>query len=195
LTRLLDAAPVGMVVATTTGQLIYSNRAFGDLLGYGAPDAQLDNLADLIHDNDSAAARLQFERLARGEIGDYRGEHQLRQADGSPIWAMVVASVLEAKGGDPRQVLVQMTSIELQKRAEEALVYSESRWHSALESARQGVWDYDMRKDRMFYSHMWRVLRGIPDDEIIGEDHDLHWLDRIHPEDRERARIHSKKQG
>src|SRR5690606_28432565 len=44
-------------------------------------------------------------------------------------------------------------------------------------------------------SHMWRVLRGIPDNEPIGENHDLKWLERIHPDDRERVRSDSKKQG
>lgn len=192
LTRLLDAAPVGMVVATADGRVIYTNQAFDTLLGFvtgGSPDM----LRELVHDNDSAAARQQFLRLARGEAASYRGEHQFRQADGSPLWVMVVASVLEANARDPRQVLVQLTNIELQKRAEQALAYSESRWNFALESARQGVWDHDIRKDTMFYSRMWRVMRGIPPDEEVDGDQKK-WLERIHPDDRAQVLANVDKQ-
>lgn len=195
LARLLDAAPVGMVVADPSGNIIYANQAFSELLGYGWDENTALNLLDLVEPENATGAWLRIDRLMRGEARQYRGEHRWRHADGSPLWVMVAATVLEETPDAPQQLIVQLTSIELQKRAEEALAYSESRWNSALESARQGVWDYDMRKDRMFYSHMWRVLRGIPDDETIGEEHDRHWLDRIHPDDRDRVRTDSKKQG
>jgi diguanylate cyclase (GGDEF)-like protein/PAS domain S-box-containing protein len=195
LARLLDAAPLGMLVTTLEGLAVYSNPAFAELLGHRPQPGQAFGFVELIADEGRVAARLQLDRLLRGEIRVSRGEHQLRHADGHAIWVMAGATLLPSTAETPALILVQLTSIELQKRAEEALVYSESRWNSALESARQGVWDYDMRKDRMFYSHMWRVLRGIPDDEVIGEDHDVNWLDRIHPDDRERARTDSKKQG
>jgi diguanylate cyclase (GGDEF)-like protein/PAS domain S-box-containing protein len=75
------------------------------------------------------------------------------------------------------------TSIELQKRAEAALTYSESRWNFALESARQGVWDHDIRTDTMFYSRMWRIMRGMPPDEPVPANHQEQWLSRLHPDD------------
>jgi diguanylate cyclase len=176
LARLLDAAPVGMVVAAADGTVLYTNRAFSSLLG-----AESATIFDLVHADDGAAARLQLERLARGEATAYRGEHRLRRADGSALWVMLAASVIEED--DTRQLILQLTSIELQKKAEEALAYSESRWNFALESARQGVWDHDIRNDTMFYSRMWRIMRGIPPEEDVDGDQDK-WLARIHPDDR-----------
>ncbi len=184
-----------MLVATMDGNVIYANQAFSNLMGHELTADKALNVSNLIHPDDNAAARQHFDRLKRRETTSYRAEHRFAKADGEPLWVMVAVALLEGDEVSEDLLVLQLTSIELQKKAEEALVYSESRWHSALESARQGVWDYDMRKDRMFYSHMWRVLRGIPDDEEIGEDHDLRWLDRIHPEDRERLRVDSKKQG
>src|SRR5690606_17539780 len=120
--------------------------------------------------------------LLRGEADDYLGEHRFRHADGTPLWVMVAAAVLRADGGEPTHLIVQLTSIELQKKAEEALAHSENRWNFALESARQGVWDHDIRTDTMFYSRMWRVMRGIPPDEEVDGDQQK-WLARIHPDD------------
>ncbi|KKB10178.1 hypothetical protein VE26_01365 [Devosia chinhatensis] len=144
---------------------------------------------------DRLDVHLHLDQLLRGEIRSWRSECRLRHADHSPLWVMAVATTLSGEGGQDDVLILQLTNIELQKKAEEALAYSEARWNSALESARQGVWDYDLRRDRMFYSRMWRALRGIGDDEDVGADHDAQWLDRIHPEDRDRIALISKKQG
>ncbi len=183
LARIVDNAAVGMVVSEMDGRMVYANRAFVELLGHSVDEDAGDNILDLIHDDDSAAARQRLSLLMRGEAGEYRGEHRFRHADGGPLWVMVAASVLRSDAtGQPLYLITQLTSIELQKRAEEALAHSESRWNFALESARQGVWDHDIRTDTMFYSRMWRVMRGIPPDEDVDGDQ-AKWLERIHPDD------------
>ena len=194
LARLLDAAPLGMLVATLDGVAVYANPAFGDLLGYRPEPGEAFGFTDLIAEEGGAVARLHFERLLRGEVQIGRGEYQLRHADGHPVWVMAGATILPAEAETPPLVLVQINSIELQKRAEEALAASESRWNFALESARQGVWDHDIRKDTMFYSRMWRVMRGIPPDEEIGPDHQQQWLERVHPDDRKHVLANVDKQ-
>lgn len=183
LAGIVEHAPVGMVVCDMAGQLVYANRAFRDMLGHAIGEDGALGILDLVHAEDSATAQLRLERLMRGESGHYRGEHRFRHADGHPLWVMVAASVLPAEGSAPQYLLVQVTDIELQKRAEAAQAFSESRWNFALESARQGVWDHDIRTDSMFYSRMWRVMRGIPADEPVSRDHQAEWLTRIHPDD------------
>jgi diguanylate cyclase (GGDEF)-like protein/PAS domain S-box-containing protein len=184
LARIVDNAAVGMVVCDMAGRLVYANRAFRDMLGHGKVEDSEIGILDLVHEDDSAAARLRLQLLLRGEAGDYRGEHRFRHADGSPLWVMVAASVLHADlTRAPHYLIVQVTNIELQKQAEEALAYSENRWNFALESARQGVWDHDIRTDTMFYSRMWRIMRGMAPDEPVPADHQAEWLSRIHPDD------------
>ena len=183
LAKIVDNAAVGMVVSEMDGRMVYANRAFVDLLGHRIDETAQNSIFELVHTDDSAAARQQLSRLMRGEAGAYRGEHRFRHADGSPLWVMVAASVLRSDAnGQPAYLITQVTSIELQKKAEAALAHSESRWNFALESARQGVWDHDIRTDTMFYSRMWRIMRGIPPDEEVDGDQ-AKWLARIHPDD------------
>lgn len=183
LAQIVDKAAVGMVVIDMEGQLVYGNRAFAEMLGHMVLDDRSMTMVDLMHAEDNAAAPLHLQRLMRGEAEDYRGEHRFRHADGSPLWVMVAASVL--RGDEPSStgfLIVQVTNIELQKKAEGALAYSESRWNYALESARQGVWDHDIVSDTMFYSRMWRIMRGIqPEEEVDGDK--TAWMARIHPDD------------
>src|SRR5215217_6177829 len=184
LSHLAEIAPVGMAVTGPDGLVRYINPAFTRLLGHRLVPGQDLDIIDLIHVDDDKAGRQQLERLMRGEIDIYRGEHRLSHADGQPVWGMLAAAMSFDADGEPDSIVVQATSIELQKRAEEALAHSESRWNFALESARQGVWDHDIRTDSMFYSRMWRVMRGIPPDEEVDGDQ-LKWIDRIHPDDRQ----------
>lgn len=196
LSRLADVAPVGMMVTGLDGMVRYLNPAFTRLLGYELEvGEELDGFG-LVHADDVNAGRQQLERLSRGETLTYRGEHRIRHADGNPIWVMLVAALSSDGEGHPDCIVLQLTSIELQKRAEEALAHSESRWNHALEGARQGVWDHDIRKDTMFYSRMWRKMRGIPDDEEVDGDQ-VKWLERIHPDDRPQvlANVHRQDQG
>jgi len=193
LSHLAEIAPVGMAVTGPDGLVRYINPAFTRLLGHRLVPGQDLDIIDLIHVDDDKAGRQQLERLMRGEIDIYRGEHRLSHADGQPVWGMLAAAMSFDADGEPDSIVVQATSIELQKRAEEALAHSESRWNFALESARQGVWDHDIRTDSMFYSRMWRVMRGIPAEEEVDGDQEG-WIERIHPDDRPYIRANVDRQ-
>jgi diguanylate cyclase (GGDEF)-like protein/PAS domain S-box-containing protein len=173
-----------MLVGDLEGNVLYANHAAGDVLGYPRDHLGESRILDLVHPDDPSAARFHLDRLMRLEKQEYRGEHLFRHSDGSPLWVLVTASVLPPEGPDHMSLLiVQVASIELQKRAEKALSHSESRWNFALESARQGVWDHDLVSDTMFYSRMWRIMRGLPPDMPVARDHLDQWLSRIHPDD------------
>ena len=85
----------------------------------------------------------------------------------------------------PTYFSVQAIDIDRQKQAEAALAESERRWNFALESAGQGVWEADILNNTVYYSPMWKRIRGIPVDEFVDSSADA-WLKRIHPDDRER---------
>lgn len=61
----------------------------------------------------------------------------------------------------------------------------ETRWRFALEGLDQGLWDWDMATDKVYFSPGWKTMLGYADDEI-GEHFD-EWRRRVHPEDLPRA--------
>lgn len=65
----------------------------------------------------------------------------------------------------------------------QSLKESEERWHFALDGAGDGVWDWDVSNDRVFFSPQWKHIFGYKDEEVR-ENINL-WFDRIMPEDRE----------
>jgi diguanylate cyclase (GGDEF)-like protein/PAS domain S-box-containing protein len=70
---------------------------------------------------------------------------------------------------------------QLQRRRE-----SEERYALAARGANDGLWDWDLRTDRVFYSERWREILGYRPEEVAETPED--WLDRIHPEDVEGVR-------
>lgn len=72
------------------------------------------------------------------------------------------------------------------RRVKAALDRSESRWEKALETARQGVWDADHENKTYYHSRTWRLIRGLDPDDPAGDTHEA-WIERLHPDDRERV--------
>ena len=56
-------------------------------------------------------------------------------------------------------------------------------WKEALESARQGVWDYDIVTGFKHHSDTWREMRGLKPGYIHRETDD-EWILSVHPDDR-----------
>ncbi|MCG8368199.1 MAG: EAL domain-containing protein [Pseudanabaenales cyanobacterium] len=64
------------------------------------------------------------------------------------------------------------------------LEISQERYALAVQGANDGIWDWDLKHHRVYYSLRWQSLLGLQDDRI-GDSPD-EWLSRIHPHDRER---------
>ncbi len=65
------------------------------------------------------------------------------------------------------------------KRAEVALRDSEERYALAVSGAKDGLWDWDLRSDRIYFSPRWKAMIG---EEEVGED-PSEWFGRVHPDD------------
>ncbi len=73
------------------------------------------------------------------------------------------------------------TDITERKRAVAALRDSEERYSLAARGANDGIWDWDLVTNRVYYSARWKQLLGYADDAIsVSPDE---WLGRIHPDD------------
>ncbi|MEX0852218.1 MAG: EAL domain-containing protein [Bauldia sp.] len=186
--HIIENAAIGIALAGPDGRVAFANPAFDDLLGSEPGEsvglkiedfAPLDPL-DGVHD--------QLGRLALGEIGICRWEGPRRRKDGGTFSTRISLSMMrDERRGAPVRLVVQLQDLSLQKRAEAALAKNETRMNYALESAGQGVWDYDFNTKEMFYSRMWRLMRGIGPEEQVDSALDV-WLTRVHPDDRERIR-------
>jgi PAS domain S-box-containing protein len=69
--------------------------------------------------------------------------------------------------------------------AEQAQRDAEARYALAVRGANDGLWEWDLARDHVYYSPLWKSLLGHGEFEIGAKLDE--WLGRIHPDDRERV--------
>ncbi len=112
-------------------------------------------------------------------------EVQFNKKDGSVEWSEVVATLVRNANGDPQGILCVGRNITDRKSMEEALRLSEQRWQFALEGSGEGVWDWDLETNQVFFSRRWKEMIGFSEDEF--ENSYNEWIERVHFEDREKT--------
>ncbi len=116
---LFDVAPIGMFIASATGQILDVNRAAADLVGRTRDELLAMTVADLTHPDDRAITHEYLERVIAGEIDAYCLEKRYLHADGHAVWAQSNVTVLP---GSPDQELVVLAQIQdiSERRSHEA---------------------------------------------------------------------------
>ncbi|MFQ5654561.1 MAG: putative bifunctional diguanylate cyclase/phosphodiesterase, partial [Planctomycetota bacterium] len=87
------------------------------------------------------------------------------------------AARLEAKIGELQ------SEIKVREETELALRESQERYELAADGANDGLWDWDLRTDEVYYSSRWRTSLGYAADEVA--DTPEAWLGLVHEADRE----------
>ncbi|GFM37872.1 PAS domain-containing sensor histidine kinase [Desulfovibrio psychrotolerans] len=137
--------------------------------------------------------RKPLEELLRGmgqvARGDFKFDFSVIQnaelgliADNFAVMAAEVAAREKQLVEMNRQLEAQIRERE---RAEAALRQSEERYSLAVIATNDGIWDWDLRQDRVYYSTRWKAIIGYQDAEI---DNNLdEWQGRMHPADLDRV--------
>lgn len=67
------------------------------------------------------------------------------------------------------------------RKVEDALRESEERYELAVRAANDGLWDWNLVKNIIYFSPRWKQMLGYVDGEIT--DNPNEWFTRVHPED------------
>jgi PAS domain S-box-containing protein len=117
----------------------------------------------------------QFRRERR-----FEGESEHKRKDGTRFWIEYSTSLILVDGQE--FVIGMDRDCTARKLAEQALRASEERWHLAVAGSNEGVWDWNIEQDIIWFSPRWKNLLGFDEHELPNRRSD--WLDIIHPDDR-----------
>lgn len=101
-------------------------------------------------------------------------------------WAfafIIYQSQQSARQARQTQTINQHLQDEITHRqaAEANLRLSEERWKLAVHGSNDGVWDWNVQTNEVFFSKQWKAMLGFEEHEI--SNHFEEWFKRVHPDD------------
>jgi diguanylate cyclase (GGDEF)-like protein/PAS domain S-box-containing protein len=100
---------------------------------------------------------------------------------GKEGWLVATFAPHTSPEGETVGVVGIVRDISARKLAEEDLRESEERYALAAKAANDGLWDWDLIHNAVYYSPRWKEMLGSADGEISNSTHE--WFSRVHPED------------
>ncbi|HYG90252.1 MAG TPA: EAL domain-containing protein [Azospirillum sp.] len=163
---------------------LYLSPRFKEFLGL-PPGRGLNRLQDWlarVHPEDVDWLNASFEGQMGGVALPFQIEHRVRRGDGGDWrWLICRGVAVYDESGSPVRLVGSVADVTDRKLAEQQLRRSEERYALAAAASNDGLYDWDLTADRVYYSPRWKSILGFAEHEI-GETPD-EWLGRVLDED------------
>lgn len=116
-----ENAPLGMLLADTTGRIFEANRFTADLLAYEEKLLPGMHLSRLLPAKDRSRLLEVLEQLLSGELSNSHSERRLVAQNGVEIWVNLHVVLQKTEEGSPLYFIIQMADITEMKRGQERM--------------------------------------------------------------------------
>ncbi len=179
---IFENSPVGKSITGVDGSL-KTNKAFSDMLGYSFEEFQTKNFEDITHPDDLQKTLEAVDPLLKGKESVIHFEKRFIHKNGSNVYSEVVSNLQKSRDGKPLFFITSVNDITERKQNLEKLIKSEERFALVIEASEQGIWDWNVETNEVFYSEQWKKQIGYKDDELKNEFDT--WVEHLHPDERE----------
>ncbi len=183
---ILDTANALIMILNKQGRIIRFNRACERTSGYSSDEVRGKYFWDFLIPEEAELARANFERLCRGELSGEEYESCWVTKEGEQRLIAWSDTVLLNNAGVVEYIVSTGLDITERKRMEKALRESEERYALAALSANDGLWDWNLKTNQVYFSPRWKAMLGYSEDEI--GSHPVEWFSRVHPGDLEQLK-------
>jgi len=178
-TLLSNASEGVFIIDIQTAKLLQYSEQVKTLLGYS--DEELKNLTVFDWDRDINTQEEYQSVMSNVGFEPVTIEQTHVRKDGSTYLASISAKKVIID--DKEIAYASVRDITYIKEQEEKLRSSEFRWKFAIEGSRDGLWDWNIQTNDVFFSKQWKEMLGFKENEI--EDSLEEWSKRVHPQELE----------
>jgi diguanylate cyclase (GGDEF)-like protein/PAS domain S-box-containing protein len=184
LEQLFESAPDALVLVDNDSRILRVNSHFTRLFGYTAEEVRGLSVDDILAPKNLLVEAATITQQAAGGAR-VSMETVRRRKDGSGVDVSILGTPIVVNG---QQVAVygSYRDITQRKKVEQALRESEERYALAARGSNDGLWDWDFRTGKIYYSPRWKIMLGLQETDV-GSDPEA-WFTRVHPEDLDRVK-------
>jgi PAS domain S-box-containing protein len=187
---ILNALPSSITLINNNGEIIAVNNSwvqFGNENNLKSSNHCIgDNYIDISNKSTGDEAETGkktakgIKQVINGVLPYFQLEYPCLSINGPQWFRVDVNPIIKEQG---HGAVIMHTNITESKKAEQVLKESEERWKFALEGNSDGVWDWNIITNDVFFSEQWKNMLGFSNDEITGSLEE--WDKRIHPDDKQ----------
>jgi PAS domain S-box-containing protein len=158
-----------VVLYSAEGLISYVSQSVTHILGYAPEDLKGKNIISFTHPHDAAGVMEMHHSLLLKPTQTVRSEHRVKNKHGEWIWVEGEARNLlnEPELG---AILSNFRDITSRVAAKAALIKSEEKYRTLVNSMAEAVVQINLRGDILFVNNAYCELTGYSEDELIGQN-------------------------
>lgn len=181
--ELFEAIPTPIFYKNIQGKYLAWNQASVEVIGKSADEVMGQTLHDIYPETIAQQHEItDLTLISQPDLPhtyEYEAYHHKLQEERT---FLLMKSLIKDAHNQPLGILGIIIDITERKRAERALQINEERWQFALEGVGDGVWDWNVQTNEVFYSRRWKEMLGYAEDELTNDFST--WEKLVHPEDK-----------
>lgn len=167
-----------LVVSDPEGHFRKVNPACEQILGWTPEEMQARPWRDFVHPDDLEMTKAEaVANFAGKEVLAF--ENRYRHKDGSYRWLSWRARL----NRDQNVVYASAVDVTQRKETETKLNETLERYYLAINGTSDGIWDWNVTTNEVYFSPRFKEMVGYRDDEMASDVQE--WSSRLHPEDRD----------
>lgn len=166
----------------------YASNNTKEIFGYTKEEFLSGNIghANIIHKDDGAVFFKEVADALEKDLDFFvHKPYRIISKDSKEVWVLDNTLVIKDSNGKVTHFLGYISNITELKENELEIKAVKERFQLAIDGANDGLWDWNIETNEVYFSPRWKSMLGYEEDEISNSLQE--WRRRVHPADIDKA--------